>query len=354
MALVFREPVIRYTAVNPADQFASGTGPGDGGFELGYTEPSYNGQPALSRRCPYGTDVPSNVVWHKVDVSRNHEGRFDARVVAVPNHLFSWYVDLPPRPTEGFVVDRSLWRGWVSKKYPINTVMVAYRRFRERYPRDCAAEVPVGVRMVHGVVYFLCRPSVAAFMSHIENHEYQHVADHRWLAEKIFGPVDSWAQEAQRKRLVFESGDAVALVKWVRLPSAYAVSDNRVYQYWQKAIGQSGDLYHLTAVGASPVLRLIRVQPSSNDPLTMNFVFEISPPGRIGDVGLYSPPHRVFALVPVGKSLSGNEPKLSYSNDRQEDRTVHRPDVFNAAANSTIPLGDGDDFDVGSFFADMV
>ncbi|MXN78049.1 hypothetical protein GR157_25290 [Burkholderia sp. 4701] len=335
MPLIFHDPVVVNTDSSPADQFVERAG---AGFDLGYTEPSYMGTVALQRRTRFGAPPPPTIPLHDVAVtpSGGPNGGFRASVGAVHNHDFSWRIELPPKPGDQYIVNSNARAGWKSKAYPIDRVVTLCREFKRRFPDRFNDALPDATQYGSGIVYLLPAPSVKSFFEHIENHEYQHVADHRWLAEQIFGPIDRWAQVARQKDLVFESGSRADLLTTVRSAGNYASSGIRIYEYWQKCIAASGDLYHHTAAGAAPNVTLMRYHGSNNDPRILVVVFEISAAQPIGDTGLYSPPHHAFALSGAGRELNGNEPPLQYGT--VVDRTIRTPDVASAADHAVFAI----------------
>ncbi|WP_126286443.1 hypothetical protein [Burkholderia stagnalis] len=338
MPLIFHDPVVVNTNSSPADQFVESAG---AGFDLGYTEPSYMGTVALQRRTRFGAAPPRTIPLHDVAItpSSGPGGGYRASVGAVHDHDFSWRIELPPKPGDQYIVNSNVRLGWKSKAYPIDRVLTLCREFKRQFPDRFAAALPDATQYTSGIVYLLPAPSVKSLFDHIENHEYQHAADHRWLAEQIFGPIDRWAQVARQKNLVFESDSRTELLAAVQFPGNYASSGIRVYEYWQKCIAASGDLYHHTAAGAAPNVTLIRYHGSNNDPRILVVAFEISAAQPIGDTSLHSPPHHAFALSGAGRALDGNEPPLQYG--AVVDRTIHTPDVVSAADHAVFAIGGG-------------
>jgi hypothetical protein len=326
--LIFADPKVVNTGSDPAEQFVAS---GGAGFDLGFTEPMYNGVTALKMGGGFSSP-PSRIQWHDTTENENPKGTFLTQVPSVPNHYFSWRVELPPRPTAPYILDGTIRLGWKSNPRPVAEAIAVCSRFKEKYPLLFPGALPQAASYTQGVIYFLPAPDVSKFFDHITNHEFQHVADHRWIAEQIFGPIDRWARTALSKRLVFRSHNKFDLRNTCMFAN-YTISPIRVFDYWQASIKKSGDFFHDTALGSHPILQFRRCCASSNDARTLLVIFEITPITPMPRITLYSPPHQAFCLGK--KMLDGNE-RMRLGT--VSDRTIRVPDVQTAVQNATIDV----------------
>jgi hypothetical protein len=191
-------------------------------------------------------------------------------------------------------------------------------------------------------------------MDHIRWHEYQHCADHRWLAEQIIGPWDDWLDTARAKNLRFRAANIIQLRTEVGIPGDYATGATRILRYWQSAIGQSGTLYHQTNLGRIPRLRISKLvgTPRINTGM-MELHLTVEATQRIvAPVDHNSPPHTFFTLRPLGHPIDGNEGNLASSHIAPAARQIDAHGVHNAinGQDIIIPTNDGDDMGFGNLF----
>ena len=81
-------------------------------------------------------------------------------------------------------------RFWKSRTLPRQRINAIIQKI------DRHADFPVA----QGVIYVEPKPNWDQFCLHVRNHEYQHVADHKWLAQQIIGPLDAWQTYTRTER----------------------------------------------------------------------------------------------------------------------------------------------------------
>lgn len=258
----------RYDLKNPARALIE-----DGAPDFGYTDPSYNGNSAVTVRsgvmqtlAPATVSAPTLQFWTPGD---GHAYTHAARIQASAQHDFSWTVHLPPRPTA---------RYWEHRVLRGDLLWALLDHFHIRRPGMFAGRTADWLtdpdrRRWFGlpgvwIIRITPQPSVRAFMDHILAHEFQHVEDHAWLANEIFGPLDNWHQQHQLAGTVFRAHERFNLSGV--LVAGYAETSQRILRYWQQAIVDSGNLFHNTLQGDHPLMTITN----------------IAHPQRIGEPGL--------------------------------------------------------------------
>jgi len=299
MALAFSPPIETRRASNPATELATR---GRNAELLGYTEPRLNGQVMVQGNLL--GELPPRVMNDpdiRVLPLAQPQGWWEARV-RQPFNTVSWQIELPPDFVDGVWTAQQLVGGAALKGSLAHLLNV---------------DIPS-----HGNWLLKIRPlpDPVAFFNHIRWHEYQHVADHRWLAQQIIGPWDEWYSTAQEKALKFQRKSKVELESSLKLKQ-YTESTIRIVRYWQAALYQSGDLYHHTRLGSTPILQVARVQPPTQNDPNGELELTIEATERIlSRITMDSHPHTTFGLKPItiwapfgagNMNLSGNEPKIT-------------------------------------------
>lgn len=300
MALRFHLPpaeIYRAPNQNPAEVFAT-----TGAVEMGLTEPRYN-QTAV-------TQVQANVVTSPVvQITRNPiiigTQRFpnSARVISVPNHNINWPMFLPPRPVDGTWTAQTKISGHLVKAR-IEAVLTSRRRANRKVKEQFDPAVNrrlLDPRKLY-TVQLKPEPDPETFMNHIKNHEYQHAADHKWLAERIIGWWDAWLTELMQRQITVVARNGV---EGLGSGFSYSIGVPRIIMYWCRMANYSGDLYHDTRAGEYPVLNVESVEDE-------HVVFTIRPDQIIYEKpNLINPlPHKEMKFKT--KNLDGTEVNLVY------------------------------------------
>jgi len=229
MALAFQSPIETLRSSNPATELATQTNP----EVLGFTAPHLNGEIMLQRaQLP----PPRDLSGPEIETINGAFG-WQARVRKPPFNTVSWKIELPPRPVNGV---------WTASR-PVPAGLL--RPPLARVPGIDLQKLPST-----GDFTLVLRPlpDADSFYKHIVWHEYQHVADHRWLAREIIGPWDEWYTIAHEKGLRFQRSSMADAINATRL-TQYAESTIRIARYWQAALYDSGNLYHKPGLGDYPV-----------------------------------------------------------------------------------------------------
>ncbi len=295
MALIFRDATWGTWADNPATMIARD---GIGSLDLGFAEPKLNGITMIQNKRLGGGLPPINFPSPTVTViSLPFDPKGYEAQVKAPSTDISWHITIPPDPNSEGV--------WVSDitstSDQVSRIIECLTGRTMRHPSEWIWRI-----VVHPL------PSAPEFMAHVRFHEKQHVQDHTWLAEQIIGPWDNWLSIADKKKLRFRNANKFQIVSSVSIPGNYATGVERIARYWQEAIKESGDLYHSTAAGGPPQIKILKTAGtprinSGNMQLHLSIeprcLLKVSPMGA----------HRKFGLKKLTNTnpISGNEPKLS-------------------------------------------
>jgi hypothetical protein len=269
MPLQFTPPQFVYRPGNPADDFVRGNRM----LVLGVTYPRYNDEIIDKSR---GIVRP-----HPQTAPRAEQQDHQVLSLGQATHRFSWQISLPPNPVQ------TPWISQVVDWTQVNTIIQAIHPDR---PRILEAPFP-RVRLE-----LLPSPDALSVARHIENHERQHAADHRWLAERIFGPWDTWLASKQLNPYTVKSLDSLA---WVTAGGAYGLEPDIFLNYYREAVNESGRLFHHTDLGAGPVIAYEGVYINARrEPIAQ---FTISFRRFMGHAPSFAPPqpHQYFRLPSV-------------------------------------------------------
>ncbi len=339
--LVFNDPVLSRRRQSPADFVILGQP-----MLLGYTEVLYLGQRIAGtekrRALPSFAGVlnlaePSSYAWPTLaeqTIGRN----FQVQVTAEGRHVFDWNVIQPPLLNFMFVHNDQSAGGWLSDQRR-STVQAALAL------RGCnAANHEAMAEALQQMTPGFCRvliqplPGWQRFDDQVKNHEMQHVADHKALAECIFGPLDAWQIAAKNKRVLFRGPERGTLKNKVNLAN-YATTANRIVRYWVQCCDDSGEMFHASRDGAPPILRFVRIFHHDGD-YVVHFTVEAQT--LIGDRDMDSGAHQnFFNLKPIGGSspINGNDPHLAANNARP-NRRIDLFDVHNLANDSVVEISE--------------
>jgi hypothetical protein len=350
MPVVFTVPVVQRAAQNPADMLLGDVS----SLDLGFCEPRLNGNSMLQARGVMRElpPIPMNEPVKNV-VPGQTVGHFSAQLQApAPVNTVSWLITVPPQPVDGS------WRSQPTTGLAINQLVARMAKVEPSFRGMANQKFPGDWKFT---LVLNPQPDAAAFMNHIIWHEHQHAADHHWLAQQIIGPWQSWVDAAIAKNLWFDCPDRLRLITALQSPGManpvvdYALSINRIVRYWQATLSQSGDLYHRTPAGACPAIRFQklagtpRVTGASNMELhlTIQAVTPIQAP-----INHLSPPHTIFNILPLTRTMDGNEPKIT-PNGAGGARVLNRPDVHGALVGARIDIPytpDDDNYELPPLF----
>jgi hypothetical protein len=302
MALVFQPPVQTHRApgINPAESLAT-----TGDLEFGLTVPQYNGIDITQLQAHHITDPTTHTNLAALNISgRNFNASL--RVTALPVHDISWPMILPPQPIGGV---------WTANTQPTGRELLDKLRIISMSRAEVNKPLPEDMdifnnkKLLNARTRYTLRvkplPSAHEFMEHVAFHECQHVADHRWLAERIIGWWDDWLQElvTQQINVVTTRGFAGLAVS---TGFGYATGVWRIIKYWCTAAAQSGNLYHTIPAGKHPVLGISEITDNSiTVTVTPREILRVQP--DMVNVA----PHREMRFSV--RDLNGNEPPLTYA-----------------------------------------
>jgi hypothetical protein len=259
--LTFTAPVINYRAQNPATIFVK-----DGAVEMGETIPTYNGTPCIQLQaqhvaspiCQYQHNLAPGVITLGGITYRSA-----ALVTGLPAHTIASPVDLPPAPVGDYWMEPNV----LGARIVELLTMICQKRERSGQGVNEGLDPRKNNRLIDPLktytFKFKIEPDGQSFMSHIEFHEYQHIADHRWLAQQIIGRWDSFLSDlhqggnAGTRKMVVSTRPQGTL--GLANGFTYSIGVPRIMMYWARVAAYSGDLYHDTDQGAPPVLRVEQV-----------------------------------------------------------------------------------------------
>lgn len=302
MPVTFHLPparILRAPAQNPAEIFAQ-----SGAVEMGFTEPRYNGK-AITAVGNADALTPTVAVNRANIIVGGVTYLSSAQVTALPNHQISWPMNLPPNPVNGMWTALNKVSGLVITER-LNAIVTSRRRAGanikanldpQQNPRLISARTQYRF-------HFKLEPDAATFMHHVEYHELQHAADHKWLAERVIGWWDVWLGELLQNQITVVSSSPSGLDTLAK-GFDYSTVGQKIILYWCRVADYSGDLYHDTDEGAPPVLNIEQV--------TGEDVFATIRPKRIiyQKPDLNNPrPHREMQVKTRG--IDGTEARLEY------------------------------------------
>ncbi len=341
-------PIV-YDLPNPAKSIVQ-----DASLEFGITIPHYNGAEAFLRAGHFGGGVvglalaaPTLTIDEPGDLPNGYTHR--GRITAVAVHNIEWEIHLVPDPgPRGFWewVARDGTRLWsfvdsLARRFP-EAVAHPLRPWLDdpNYRRRFGLPGPWTLR-VHAM------PSGPAFMSHLLAHECKHMEDHAWLAQEILGPLDEWHDHHHQAGTEFMAGASRYNLYGVLLAGTSETSD-RLIQYWQNAIWQSGEVFHETVAGAHPIVTVRNIQRSDVVGDAGLLELDVRPVHQLHHWGfdLDDPrPHchpQVFN-VETGR-LGGNEAFMAHRNAAgYQTRVID----YGEALHGRIAVDDGEEVDGG-------
>lgn len=301
---------VSYTLKNPAQSFVE-----DGAPDFGFTEPFYNGKSAISEK-QRGISVPMD--FDATVVTLTEDNGFTAKITKCAEHYFSWVISLPEWPNLGY------WHHFTNNGPQILKVLKECMSKRSEIFSPLARgwftnpenQNILNQHTSQWQVRIIPLPGVQQFMSHILAHECQHVEDHAWLAKEIVGPLNSWHQDNINTKFTSPKKDDL---HGVRLANT-AVGNQRIFSYWQRAIIESGHLYHRTPEGGHPTINIMNI--AKGHKVTDRGLIEITVTPTLllhcdGSVPPVPTPHcykrgQVFTVYQT--EFNGNEPALTYIN----------------------------------------
>ena len=306
---------LNYDCGNPAAMLVQ-----DGSPEFGMTTPYYNGEEAFRTAGKFGAggqSPPLSTPHIAIDPQPSTVSGYSwqGRMIASAQHNFEWGIHLVAPPRDGvawetlarepmrlwsfidslFIRDRGLVAGSCQK-------WLTDWEYKKRFMLPGAWKVRL-----------IPRPSAPAFMDHLLAHEYCHVLDHAWLARNIIGPLSDWQDAFLNCQFVANSKFSFRNVDI----AGTAETTHRIMEYWQRAIEQSGNLFHRTAAGAHPVIRVERIARANDIRSIGEIDFSVTPALLLQNMGCdtslampHCAPDRVFKIA-TGR-IGGNEPELTY------------------------------------------
>lgn len=306
----------RYDLGNPATMLVPNSAP-----EFGITIPHYNNLPAFRSAGRFGGSgqpLPMSTPVVADIVNANVPGySFQGTMTARAEHDIAWQIHLAARPQNGIA-----WETRTHESHRLwKFIEALFMNDQKLVNEDCRKWVTEWRYLSRFTitreltVRLIPRPSAHAFMEHLLAHEYQHVEDHAWLARKIIGPLSDWQDQFLQRQFLANSKLNFHSVNLANT----AETATRIMEYWQRAMEQSGELFHHTPAGAHPIIRVERiVREDRNDGRTTGEVdFSVTPALLLSNLGCaldgprpHCGPDNLFKIAT--SKIGGNEPTLSY------------------------------------------
>lgn len=300
--LTMNPPVTVVRVKNPAQNFVD-----DNEMLFGYSEPSYNGTPVtqLDQTIAARQAVQTTINRNTPIAVAGRTYQSNLMVTGVPNHTITWQISMPPAPVSG---------GWEAADVPGLRIKELVNQINTRRQRD-GLEVTEAMKpenhpmrfkkTARMTLRFEPYPNATEFMTHIMNHELQHVADHMWLAKKVIGRWDDVLMMMlnQHITLLDRTREGTNIVGIVNL-FGYATGSARIPLYWKICTIDSGELYHETEEGADPVAKVVQITDTTvTVQLRPKKMITVAP-----NITINPQPHQSFAVK--GDRIDGIELRM--------------------------------------------